>query len=101
MKNKEGEQVSSNYEQLIEKKQEKLDKLYVILNDTKGKIKTLETEINTLKVTHDAEQFGKLKKDLSAKQYNVDAVLSAIAAGKIDLSAYALESRTASISSGE
>ena len=99
MKNKEGVQVSSNYEQLIEKKQEKLDKLYVILNDTKGKIKALETEINTLRVSHDAEQFGRLKKDLG-KQYNVDAILSALSAGKLDLSAYALEPQKVPISSG-
>lgn len=79
-----------NYEQLLQKKQEKLDKLYGILEETKSKIKVLENEINTLKVTHDAEQFAALKKDLTSKQYNVDAILSAIKDGKIDLSAYAL-----------
>ena len=82
--------MTDNYNQLLQKKQEKLDRLYVILEGTKVKIKNLENEINTLKVTHDAEQFDALKKDLAAKQYNVDAILSAIKDGKIDLSAYAL-----------
>ena len=78
------------YELLLKKKQDKLNKLYGILDETKSKIKVLENEITTLKVTHDAEQFAALKKDLTSKQYNVDAILSAIKDGKIDLSAYAL-----------
>lgn len=82
--------MGSNYEQLLKKKQDKLDKLYGILEETKSKIKVLENDINTLKVTHDAEQFGALKKDLTSKHYNVDAILSAIKDGKIDLSAYAI-----------
>lgn len=83
--------MGTNYSQLLKKKEDKLEKLYAILEDTKGKIKALENEINTLKVTHDAEQFGALKKDLAAKQYNVDAILTAIKDGKIDLSAYAIK----------
>ena len=80
----------SNYEMILKKKQEKLNKLYAILEDTKGKIRVLENDINTLKVTYDAEQFGVLKKELAAKQYNVDAILSAIKDGKIDLSAFSI-----------
>jgi len=82
--------VRSNYEMILKKKQEKLNKLYAILEDTKGKIRVLENDINTIKVTYDAEQFGVLKKELAAKQYNVDAILSAIKDGKIDFSAFAL-----------
>lgn len=80
--------MGNNYSQLLEKKQAKLEKLYGILEDTKGKIKALESEINTIKLTQDAEQFGAFKKDLAAKNYNVDAILSAIRDGRIDLSAY-------------
>lgn len=82
--------MANNYEQLLKKKQEKLQKMYDILEETKNKIKVLENDINTLKVTHDADQFGALKKDLASKQYNVDAILAAIQDGKIDLSAYAI-----------
>ena len=79
--------MGNNYSQLLEKKQAKLEKLYGILEDTKGKIKALESEINTIKLTQDAEQFVAFKKDLAAKN-NVDAILSAIRDGRIDLSAY-------------
>lgn len=86
--------MGTNYETMLQKKQEKLDKLYSVIEDTRAKIKVLEDEINTLKIAHDAEQFGALKKDLAAKNYNVDAILNAIKNGKIDLSEYAVRQST-------
>lgn len=80
--------MKNNYDEMIQKKQDKLNKLYDILEDTKAKIKRVESDIAALMVEKDAEQFGVLKKELENKKYNVDAILMAMQEGKIDLSAF-------------